>query len=281
MQQVRSMPAHTSMPIVLLCASNREQPQDRACLMGADDVVVMPFTARELMSRIGVSLARARRRVDALQMVRAELESAVESNGVVIAELQHRARNLIAIVRSMIALGLRRSTSLDEFGSGIDDRLRALARVQALIGSPDVERISVRELVLMELGAVGAAADGERIVVTGRDALLPSNIVQTLALAVHELCTNAIKYGALASPQGILTVSWKIEPGENGPRYLRLEWLETGLVSTPESRIRRRRGYGRELIERALPYQLGAKTDYQLSDSELRCGIQIALPDEP
>ncbi|MCG5249350.1 histidine kinase, partial [Methylorubrum extorquens] len=97
-----------------------------------------------------------------------------------------------------------------------------------------------------------------------------------LALALHELATNARKYGALAGEQGELWVDWNSYTTENGQQRLSLVWLEEG-ISTPPEGGPIRRGYGRELIEKALPYALNARTSYSLGNSELRCDIDLPL----
>ena len=112
------------------------------------------------------------------------------------------------------------------------------------------------------------------------DLPLRSATVQTFALALHELTTNAVKYGALSSPVGRLAVSWaRIE--EDGERWLRVDWRETGVTDVPHpSAPARGGGYGRELIERALPYQFDARTTYVFLADGLHCSIQLPLDRE-
>jgi two-component sensor histidine kinase len=106
---------------------------------------------------------------------------------------------------------------------------------------------------------------------------LRSGTVQTLALALHELATNAVKYGALQSPGGHLAVRWHVEePAGTDPPRLDVLWLESG-VAMPRFGTPARRGYGRELIERALPYQLNAKTTYELGADGVRCTIAVPI----
>ena len=106
---------------------------------------------------------------------------------------------------------------------------------------------------------------------------LPGPIVQPLALALHELSTNAVKYGAFAQPAGRLSVVWAVERRAGEPRLM-LDWRERG-VSMPEQP--RRQGYGRELIERALPYQLRAETRLLFTPDGVHCtlGVPIAGQD--
>jgi two-component sensor histidine kinase len=106
---------------------------------------------------------------------------------------------------------------------------------------------------------------------------LPSRAVQTFALALHELATNATKYGAWASTEGHLDVSWALA-GEAEGRWLTVEWKESGVRTMPNPNdAPRGGGYGRELIERALPYQLGARTQYRLEADGVRCSIELPV----
>jgi two-component sensor histidine kinase len=120
-----------------------------------------------------------------------------------------------------------------------------------------------------------AHADGDtasdKIEIEGPPVALPATSAQALGLAIHELATNAVKYGALAQPEGKLKVSWKLEADEAERRVV-FEWSESG-VKMPEDGPPKRRGYGSELIERALPYQLRAKTDFEFRPDGVRCAI--------
>ena len=105
---------------------------------------------------------------------------------------------------------------------------------------------------------------------------LRGTAIQTLALAIHELATNARKYGALAGGGGTLDVRWRVREGEDGPRVL-LEWTEDGVAVDPETRAADRAGYGRELIEKALPYTLRARTSFEFRPHGIRCTIDLPL----
>jgi len=101
---------------------------------------------------------------------------------------------------------------------------------------------------------------------------------QTLGLAVHELATNAVKYGALSQPMGHLAVNWQVEV-EDGVPNVSLEWIESGVAMGPNGPASRK-GYGTELIERALPYQLGAKTTLEFGPDGVRCKIKVPVPEK-
>jgi two-component sensor histidine kinase len=104
---------------------------------------------------------------------------------------------------------------------------------------------------------------------------LKARQVQIFALALHELATNAVKHGALASPPGRLAARWRLDDATDG-QELHVDWRESGVhtnVATVGS------GYGRELIERALPYQLDARTSYELTGDGVHCTITVPMAD--
>jgi CheY-like chemotaxis protein len=151
-----------------------------------------------------------------------------------------------------------------------------LSRVQSLLSRADNEPITLGALIGMELEAVGFDRSGDRIVLGGPEAPLRKSAVEMLSLAIHELLTNAIKYGALASPTGRLSVTWWID-GFSPDRRLVLEWNEYGVALPPRSADSVRNGYGRTLIEEALPYSLSAETKFEFAADGLRCRIRLPL----
>ena len=198
---------------------------------------------------------------------------------VLVAELQHRTRNLLSVVRAIAWQTMKSCTSLPSFMEKFNDRLDSLSRAQGLVSRSDQEQITIGTLIHMELDALGAEAVWDRIALEGPEVPLQRSGIQTLALAVHELATNARKYGALATENGRLRVSWQLREEAGAKRLLALEWVEEG-ISIIRSGERKRPtlgGYGRELIERALPYSLGAKTGFELNDTSLRCTIDLPL----
>jgi two-component sensor histidine kinase len=214
---------------------------------------------------------------DALERARAE-----DHLRVLVAELQHRTRNLLAVVRSIANQTLSASDSLDVFRVKFEDRLAALSRVQGLLSRSDGDPITIEMIVRMELAALGAEEALNRMRLSGPHVPLQNAMVQTLSLALHELATNARKYGALSNERGRLTVEWRVVTFDHGVKRLTLDWMETWVASkdpagtgevTPDSR----RGYGRELIERVLPHSLGAITRYELNDTSVRCTIDMPL----
>lgn len=219
---------------------------------------------------------------------RKRAEEALHESGerlkVLVAELQHRTRNLLGVVRSIADRTLASSPSLEAFRERFRNRIDALSRVNGLLSRLDENaRISFDALIRAELAVHGVLdGDGQRAQVTldGPAGIrLRSATVQTLALGLHELATNAIKYGALSGPEGRLLVRWCLMGGEGAQRRLWVNWQESG-VSVPATVGGQppRRGSGRELIERSLPYQLGAETSYELTPEGVRCTIILPVP---
>lgn len=205
---------------------------------------------------------------------------------VLVSELQHRTRNLMAVVQAVITKTIRNSDALPDFTARIGDRMQALARVQGLLSRRAAgTRIAFDRLLKEELSAHASLDDGaSRITLSGPDGILPSSsTIQTFALALHELATNAVKYGALASTSGHLTIEWSVVKRDEEGAHLLVNWRETGVgnVEAADPDAPERMGYGRELIERALPYQLGARTRYRFTNDGIECSIEVKIPDVP
>lgn len=208
-----------------------------------------------------------------------DLRQLQERQQVMVAELQHRTRNLLGVVRAIAKQTMALTGPGELFKARFNDRLAALSRVQGLLSRSDQEPITLRTLVETELAALEAPATRTRIRIDGPAVRLRKGTVQTFALALHELATNAFKYGAFTTPEGRLSVTWRICESEEGRRLL-VDWVEEGLVRRSESPDPKPRGgYGRELIERALPYALKARTRYELGETALHCAINIPLPE--
>jgi PAS domain S-box-containing protein len=204
-----------------------------------------------------------------------ELLQLQEQQSILVAELQHRTRNLLGIVQSLMQQTAMTSPTTEEFSAKFSDRLTALSRVQGLLTGKPGEPVTIGSLLRMELEALGADIAWDRVQFEGPQVPLPSGAVQTLALALHELATNARKYGALAHPEGLLQVSWRV-PVSEASRKLRLEWIEKGLK--PQTAARRKsRGFGLTLIEQALPRSLGAKTRFEINSEGAYCEIELPL----
>jgi PAS domain S-box-containing protein len=208
-----------------------------------------------------------------------DLRSLQDRQKVLMAELQHRTRNLLGVAQTIATQTLRRSSSLEVFEREYQRRLAALSRVQTLITGVDYANVDLRDLLTSQLQAhSGQHLTSGRVRLDGPTQQLTSAAAQPLGLALHELVTNASKHGALAHDGGSLNVSWRTED-RAGKHWLILVWKETGLVLAADPR--RRVGYGRELIEQAQPYQLDAETQLDFEPDGVRCTISVPTQEEP
>jgi PAS domain S-box-containing protein len=202
-----------------------------------------------------------------------------QQQAILIDELHHRTRNLMGVVQAVTQRTLKSSHSLDDFGRCFRDRIAALARVQGLLSRRGVTRITFDALLRAELAAhvdLDSDAASAQVSLEGPDgAPLETALVQTFALALHELATNAVKYGALAKPGGHLAVRWRIVEDDR----LHVEWRESGVVASSSPKdAPKGSGYGLELIERALPYQMGATTSFTFTSDGIVCTIEVDIP---
>lgn len=189
------------------------------------------------------------------------------------AELEQHARNLLAVVRAIAAETLAHRG--DEHAlAAFFERLASLGRVQGLLTRVAAERVRLLDIVRGELDAC-ALEHRARIEVHGPDVRLCRHQVQTVALALHELLTNAMKHGALQTPRGTLSVTWETWCGGNGRPRLALTWREHG-VAMPASRPTRR-GQGRDIIEHGLRFSLGAQTQLVFGTDGVWCRIELPL----
>lgn len=197
---------------------------------------------------------------------------------VLVAELQHRTRNLMAVVQSISNKTARASTDVADFRERFGDRIAALSRVQSLLSRlNDDERVTFDKLIAAEVEALGGDAD--QVILEGPEGVrLRSSSVQTLAMALHELATNAVKHGALSHPDAKVEIRWSLQPGSAGSYpLLHIDWRETGVAMPSVSEGQQHTGHGRELIERALPHQLDAQTSFALTPDGVHCTILLPV----
>jgi PAS domain S-box-containing protein len=202
-----------------------------------------------------------------------EMRGLQDRQQVLLSELQHRTRNLLALVQAIARQTMKSSGSLQDFSPQFESRLGALSRVQGVLARTDQRPIDLEQIIRTELEAHGALEIAE---INGPSIELAPNAAQAIALALHELGTNAVKYGALRQPPGKLEINWHLQ-GNDGEARVILNWLERNRDSTEAAPVPRRRGYGRELIERALPYQLNAITKLEFMPEGVRCSVELPL----
>ena len=207
------------------------------------------------------------------------------------AELQHRTGNLMATVTAIAQQTLATSSvSFETFSKRFTNRLGALSRAQGLLSQAEQQPVTLEVLIGSELRACGHDPDSIRIELDGPEIAVPGHVLQLLTLALHELVSNAGRDGALAAGAGRLAVHWHLAeppPDESptdapedivaGRTRLVLDWLEQGVPMVRAEADEASRSYAHKLIERALPYTLGARTSYQHRNDEIRCRLDLPL----
>ncbi len=186
------------------------------------------------------------------------------------AELDHRVKNTLALVNSIVAHTLD-GRSPEQFAAAVQGRLKALGDAHRLLSQSHWQGADLASILREQL----VPFRGRRlrnVMLEGPEVRLESGAALTLSMVVHELATNAAKYGALSVPEGALEVAWRLE--DSATPSLSLEWRENGgpPVQAPE-----RRGFGSTLIERAVSYELGGSARIEYAAKGARCRIEFPL----
>lgn len=207
---------------------------------------------------------------------RAAMEDLQQSEGrarLLLAELQHRVRNTLAVVRSIVQHSAATSDTKEDYARHLDGRLSAFARVQAAVTRDPETGLDLARLITDELGAYGAELGQQVTHIEGPPLVVGAKPAELIGMAIHELTNNAVKYGALAKSSGRLSVRWSIN-GEGQDAALRLEWRESGVsISAQPSR----RGFGTELLENRIAYELEGETIMRFEEDGLRCTMVLPV----
>jgi len=185
-------------------------------------------------------------------------------------ELTHRSKNLLAVIQAMARQTARHAGSIDGFLTQFGARLQALAASHDLLVRESWHGASLGELIRSQLSAYFGPPGAGQIEIEGPEVALTPEAAQNLGLALHELAANAQKFGALSVPSGRVSVTWNRHGGADGA--LELVWREQ---SGPKVKIRRKRGFGSLVIERNLSRALDAQVDLSFEPDGVRCRIVI------
>jgi two-component sensor histidine kinase/CHASE1-domain containing sensor protein len=194
-----------------------------------------------------------------------------EQRELLVAELNHRVKNTLATVQSIAAQSLREGKSLTETRTSFEARLLALSETHNLLTREHWRGASLRELAEMELAPY--LGTSPRATIEGEDLLLSPETALSLAMALHELITNAVKYGALSNAAGQVRIAWR-RCDEAGEPWLSLHWTESG---GPQVLPPSRRGFGSRLIESGLKRQLRGRVELSFPPEGARCRIDLPL----
>lgn len=190
-------------------------------------------------------------------------------------ELNHRVKNTLANVLSIVSLTRRRASDLDSFADSLEGRIRALSATHDLLTQSEWGSTPIAAVVRAELAPY--AHDSEHALdITGPAVELAPNDALSLGLAIHELATNAAKYGALSVPGGQVAVTWHLITQD----LARVEWAERG--GPPVRQTARKRGFGTELIEKIVAHELRNPVDLRFEPEGVRCSLilPVRLPAE-
>lgn len=193
-----------------------------------------------------------------------------EQREAIAGELDHRTRNVLSVVSSLISLSARTATSVSELRDSLLQRVRSLAATQTLLKRDTRGRLTLNELLLAEL-AHYRDPDGVNIIIEGEPVALNPTAIQPLALAVHELATNSAKYGALSAPGGRVAI--KVEGlSERDESLLLIQWRESGgpPVKPPD-----RRGFGSKFIEQVIERAFHADVSVEYRPEGLVCHLKL------
>jgi PAS domain S-box-containing protein len=200
-----------------------------------------------------------------------ERRRAAQRQTMLVGELNHRVKNVLAIVQSLVQASMRQATNrpAQAMAQTLSERLRALHRAHDLLLEAQWSGASLKGMVERELEPYQREG-GPRILVKGPDVLLPPQCTSILAMTLHELATNAVKYGALSAPAGQLNVSWR-----TARNRLLLVWEERGAGVA----LKRTNGFGMQLIDKGIRHNLGGETKVDFRATGLY--VELNVPLEP
>jgi PAS domain S-box-containing protein len=202
-----------------------------------------------------------------------ELRQLQRHQQTLLGELQHRVRNTLGVIRSITRRTAATSADVEEMAMHLEGRIGAFSRVQAVVTRNPDAGVDLAAMIEDELLA-HAAREGEALKIEGPDLFLRPRAAETISLAIHELATNAVKYGALGSERGRIAVTWE-RARPDGAELLNLVWEENGVEAMTAAPGRQ--GFGLELLERTLPYELDAETRVEFRPEGVRFSLSMPL----
>ena len=199
------------------------------------------------------------------------LAQAEEQQRVLVAELNHRVKNMLTVIASIATQTLKRSDDVEAAREAFLDRLHAMARSYELVSRDQWGDVSLLDVVRQETEPYRTGRD-DRVVIEGPAVSLNPKLALPLGMIIHELGTNSAKYGSLSVAGGSLDISWAVE--RRSGDTLVLDWIERGGPSVDKSP---RHGFGLTLIEREVSHGLGGKAKIEFEDTGLRVNLRIPL----
>jgi len=197
---------------------------------------------------------------------------AEEQQRLLVAELNHRVRNMLQVVIGLANQTLHKSKDLQQFENAFFGRMQALARAYELLSRDGWHKVPIAELLRIQLTPF--MSEGSRYSIDGEHQVLTANAALSLGLVLYELATNSTKYGALSQSTGQVKVKWWIETRAEGGREFILRWSESG---GPRVNPPTRHGFGSELVQRQLKYELNGTASMEFVEHGLIVTLTIPV----
>ena len=198
---------------------------------------------------------------------RKELE---DHKNTLISELDHRVKNVLATVSTIASRTQETSRSMTEFVAALDGRIKSMAITQELLSHRRWQGIPLAQLVRHELAPYATASNTHT---DGPDVVLSAEAGQTLAMVLHELATNAAKFGAMSVIAGRVSVRWSLQRNGHAEGWLCINWEESGGPPVPATGS----GFGTSVVRELIPYELGGNVELEHPSEGVRCRLQIPM----
>lgn len=192
-------------------------------------------------------------------------------------EIAHRSKNILAVVQAMARQTATTTPEPKAFVERFAARLEALGATHSLLVDDGWTGADIGDLIRSQIGHQLDQLD-KQVFLSGPSIRLPSDVSQNIGLALHELATNAAKYGALSAPDGRVDITWSVADPIDGKRGMTLRWLESnGPPVTPP----KRKGFGQVVIERTVSRALGGAVDINYAPTGFSWTLTFSIPDDP
>jgi len=248
----------------------RVEPYETVRRRKDGSLIDISLTVSPIMDASGKVVGASKIARDISERKRAEqaLAEAAEQRDLLVAELSHRVKNTLATVVSIAQQSFSKDQTVEDARHSFSARIKALGQTHGRLAETNWAGVSL-ETILLDEFAPYRRSDSPNVRVSGPPVSLNPKQALTLGMAIHELMTNAAKYGALSTKGGCVDVSWDINAGE-----LAMHWVERGGPRVAEPK---RSGFGRLLLERALAADVRGKVRLDFAESGLKCDIVVPL----
>jgi two-component sensor histidine kinase len=198
-----------------------------------------------------------------------ERKRAEDQQRVLVAELDHRVKNVLATVTAIVTQTQDAGSSVTDFVTALDHRIKSLARTHELLSQSRWSGVSLAEIARREFAPYAA----DNVEIGGPSVTLKAEAAQAMAMVLHELTTNAAKYGAFSDRNGRVSLRWRRLLNGSGSR-LAIDWQEIG---GPPVRAPTQSSYGTEIVRELIPFELGGTVELAFASDGVRCRMEIPL----